>query len=137
MSFRKDSYVLRSVKEEWRKVKISDEEAKKIAKMRSNRSETYKFEENIPFVCKCLGDPRVIETGEGPWEVMDVESQDGTAFLVSLGHTVLNREVKAKMAKLAGLTGQVLIILPLGKQGKKYYNYQVFTLTEYQALKKS
>ena len=136
-NFTKDSFALRSVKEEWRKVKISKEEAEKIAKQRSSRSETYNFEDNVPFVCKCLGDPRVIETKEGPWEVMDVESQDGTQYLVSLGHTVLNKGIKAKMAKLGGLTGQVLIILPLGKQGKKYYNYTVFTLDEYKALKTS
>ena len=137
-NFTKDSFALRSVKEEWRKVKISDEEAEKISKQRQTRSDVYEFKEKEAFICKCLGDPRVIATKEGGWEVMDVEAQDGTQYLVSLGHTVLNKGVKEKMAKLGGLTGQVLVILPLGRaEGKKYFNYQVFTLAEYQALKKS
>ena len=42
-NFTKDSFALRSVKEEWRKVKISDEEAEKISKQRQTRSDVYEF----------------------------------------------------------------------------------------------
>jgi hypothetical protein len=87
--------------------------------------------------CKCLGDPRIIETKEGPWEVMDIQDQKGIQYLLSLGHTVLAKGVKEKMANLGSLAGKVLVIIYLGQpEGKRYFDYVVKTWEEFQAVKK-
>jgi hypothetical protein len=110
--------------------KIDAETLMEVAEAARKR-ETIDFEVNVPVVVECLGDPRVIDTQQGPWDVIDVATPDGTEHLISLGRTVL----KKKIAEQMPCTGKKLVIMALGKPtGKKYYDYTVMPLDAYKAL---
>lgn len=99
----------------------------------ARRREVFEFEINQPVIVECLNDPRIIDTAKGPWDVLDVALPDGSEHLLSLGHTVLKKRIAERMP----LTSKKLVIMALGKpKGKKYYDYVVMTMEEYQARTK-
>jgi len=109
--------------------KISAEDLVELADAARKR-ETLQLDVNKPLVCEALADPRIIDTAKGPWEVLDIALPDGSEHLLSLGHTVLKKAIANKMP----VAGKKLVIMSLGKpQGKRYYNYVVMTLEEWQA----
>jgi len=128
--------VKREHAEDWMKATIDDAELVKIAEKRK-RADTVEFKPGKAFVCKVAGDPRIIDTKEGPWEVIDVADQKGKSLLVSLGHTVLAKAIRSLLQRFGTLVGKVIVILPLGiPEGKRYFNYEVWTWEEYQASHK-
>jgi hypothetical protein len=137
-NFRKEVFALRSATGDWKKAKISDKETDEIVKHRNQRSDAYTFDKpKQSLICKVLGDPRTIDTSKGPWEVLDIEDQKGEQYILSLGHTVLNKAIRAKMTQLSSLVGQVLVITYLGKvtgkSGNAYNDYIVQTFEEFKA----
>jgi len=131
-----EAYVVKREKAtDWMKAEVDDETLADIAEKRK-RADVVEFTKGKSFVCQVSADPRIIQTKEGPWEVMDVLSQDGDSMLISLGHTVLNRAIREKLQKHGTLVGKVLVILPLGQpEGKRYFDYEVFTWEEYETMK--
>jgi hypothetical protein len=107
--------------------KVDAETLLEIAEAARSR-DTLEMEINKPIQIECLGEPRIIDTAQGPWHVLDVSLPDGTEHLVSLGHTVLQKRIAA----LVPTTGKRLVIMALGQPpGKRYFNYVVMTLEEY------
>jgi len=103
-----------------------------IAEM-ARRRETLALEIKKPIVIECLADPRIIDTAQGGWDVLDVSLPDGSEHLLSLGHTVLKRRIADRMP----VAGKKLVIMALGKpRGKPYFNYIVLTVEEWEAAKK-
>lgn len=99
----------------------------------ARRREVFEFELNKAVQVECLGEPRIIDTAQGPWDVLDVALPDGSEHLISLGHTVLKKRIAERMP----LTGKKLVLMALGKpKGKQYFDYVVLTMEEYQARKK-
>jgi len=131
--------IRRTKAEDWMKAEIDPKELLEIAE-KYRRAEVVKFEEGQPFICQVQQDPRIIQTAQGPWEVLDVIDKRGQSMLISLGHAVLAKAVREKMQKYGTLAGKVLIIVYLGEKrskGKKtYHDYAVYTWEEYQQMKK-
>ncbi len=99
----------------------------------SRKRETYELKDNEPVCVLCLGEPRIIDTPKGAWNVVDIALPDGTEHLLALGRTVLKKKVFEKMP----LTNKRLIIMSLGiPRGKQYYDYVVMTVEEYEAMQK-
>jgi len=108
---------------------LSGDDILEIAEMQRRR-ETYQLEIKVPLVCEALADPRIIDTAKGPWDVLDISLPDGSEHLLSLGHTVLKKRIAERMP----IAGKKLVIMALGKRpGKRYYDYVVMTLEEWQA----
>jgi len=111
---------------------VSADDLLELADM-ARRREVLDLEVKKPIVVECLGDPRVIDTKQGGWDVLDVSLPDGSEHLLSLGHTVLKSRIAEKMP----VAGKKLVIMALGKPpGKKYYNYVVLTVEEWEAAQK-
>lgn len=111
---------------------LSGDDLLEIAEL-TRRREVYELEINKPLICEALADPRVIDTAKGGWDVLDISLPDGSEHLLSLGHTVLKKRIAQRMP----IAGKRLVIMALGKPpGKRYYNYLVMTLEEWQAAQK-
>jgi hypothetical protein len=117
--------------EDWKHVVLDETDVKELVKRRS-KGDTFEFEDGTAVIFKVSDEPRTIDTQNGPWEILDVIDKDDKEWIISLGHSVLNKAVHDLQAKLGALKGQIIVIVPLGKpKGKKYYDYVVYTFEEY------